>query len=121
MNSHDAYSASAGTPGKGAATCALQTGAVCVRPPAVHLFAIARGDAPSTEAHTAAEDARGFMERDIRAQATWLVQQASSRGYADLQELLVGAPQLYARLAAAWRRRHPLPAGGSWRTDRAAV
>lgn len=120
MNSHDAYSASARTPGKGAAMCALQTGAVRVRQPAVHLFAIARGDAPSTEAHAAAEDTREFMERDIRAQAAWLVQEASSRGYADLQELLAGAPQLYARLAAAWRRRHPVPAGGSCRTGRAA-
>jgi hypothetical protein len=109
MNSHDAYSASARTPGKGAAMCALQTSAVRVRQPAVHLVAIARGEAPSIEAHAAAGDPRGFMERDIRAQAAWLMQQASSRGFADLQHLLVDAPQLYARLAAAWRRRHPLP------------
>ncbi|MEZ5445600.1 MAG: hypothetical protein R3F45_07470 [Gammaproteobacteria bacterium] len=109
MNSHDVYSASARTPGKGAPMCALKTAAVRVCPPAAHLFAIARGEAPSTEAHAAAGDPRGFMECDISAQAAWLMQQASSRGYADLQDLLVGAPQLYARLAAAWRRRHPLP------------
>lgn len=109
MNSQDAYSAAARTPGKGAAMCALQTSAVRVRPPAVHLRAIARDDVPSIDAHAVAGDPRGFMERDISAQATWLMQQALSRGYADLQELLLGAPQLYARLAAAWRRRHPLP------------
>jgi hypothetical protein len=110
MDSHYAYPAAARTPGKGAAMCTLQTGQLRVGPSAAHLFAIARGDAPSTNPHAAAGDQRGFMERDISAQAAWLMQQALLRGYADLQELLVGAPQLYARLAAAWRRRHPLPA-----------
>ena len=109
MNSRNAYSASARTPGKGAALCALQTSPTRARPPAAHLFVIARADAPSTQAHAAAGDPRGFMERDISAQAAWLMQQASSRGFADLQDLLTGAPRLYARLAAAWRRRHPFP------------
>lgn len=110
MDSHYAYSAAARTPGEGAAMCTLRIGPVCVSPSVAHLFAIARGDAPATDPHAAAGDPRGFMERDISAQAAWLMQQALRRGYADLQGLLVGAPQVYAQLAAAWRRRHPLPA-----------
>lgn len=113
MNSQDAYPASARTPGVGAAMRALQISAVRVRPSAAHLIVIAGGEVPSTDAHAAAGELRGFMERDIRAQAAWLMQQAVSRGYADLQDLLVGAPQLYARLAAAWRRANPLPAPAS--------
>jgi hypothetical protein len=57
----------------------------------------------------AAPDAHNFLESDITAQVAWLTQQAMNHGYTDLQRLLAGAPQLYVRLAEAWRRRHPFP------------
>lgn len=54
-------------------------------------------------------DARTFMEHDIAAQLAWLAQQARDHGYTDLQDLLVNAPHVYARLAVVWRQLHPVP------------
>jgi hypothetical protein len=103
MNGSIAKSASAVAPRGEPAIPARRYNAAPVRLPAGDSFPAA---APAL---VGAADAHNFMERDISAQVSWLTRQAMLHGYTDLQRLLVGAPQLYTRLAEVWRRRHPFP------------
>ncbi len=103
MNGSNAKSASAVASRGEPAIPARRYNAAPVRLPAAHSFPAAQ------PAVVAAADAHNFMEHDIAAQISWLTRQAMIFGYTDLQGLLVGAPQLYTRLAEVWRRRHPFP------------
>lgn len=59
---------------------------------------------------TQAANRQAFMEYDMSAQVTWLVQRAKARGFADLDDLLGRAPTLFTQLAAMWRQTHSLSA-----------
>lgn len=50
-----------------------------------------------------------FMERDLTAQIKWMMGKAQRQGFADLDELLHRAPELYMQLATLWRQGHPIP------------
>src|SRR3990172_9018847 len=89
--------------GVGSAIVARNLAAEPVHPPTDVL-----ADVRSANATASGHDARALMERDISAQLVWLTQQARNYGFADLQELLMNAPRLYARLAEAWRQVHPV-------------
>lgn len=52
---------------------------------------------------------QAFIDDDMLMQSRWLARQAGLRGYSDLSELLGEAPELFAQLAAMWRRAHPAP------------
>ena len=52
--------------------------------------------------------ASASMEQDMAAQCAWLTQQACTRGFADLDDLLRWTPEVYMQLAEQWRHGHHL-------------